>query len=1158
MTNKTALCINKRTIINITIFILTLLFALIINTSKVNAADKSTIMKKWLYTQLYSCFENEFNNSQLPQKTDNSLVAEDVFRKEGTMYLPSFNFQYNGTYTFVNCYELFNGSGGISGLKNDATNSNATWSTQENAKSFLYNMGYTFDSTEDISFKLNLVMEKCNYKYNTTYNPRDCNLKEAVDKKTESISSSLISIDSKTGTYSIDNKTMGENFTVDVNNNKREIIIKVYEGGSLADADTIIFDDVPREVIIPFGSTPQETIKNIENILPNLNWLIRRTTNDAFSGTKYTIKNYYFNTSDMTTVIQGGNYYFAENQTRFNVSNRVVLHLSGMSVPMLALTPSEKYTLYVYYLDKSIPASISPRITCSPENTANLVQVRLKDSDGEFKTCYANFNNTKPSSINVYTQLNKVGPSSVKVPYITTINMQGVIDWLNETSSSELDDVEPLNAITKSDDIEESTEETADPCYDNSASLGWIVCPIMTKIAEALDGLYDKIIEPFLIVEPTLLTSGDTNGTWQAWSIMVNIANILLVIFLFVVIFSQITGVGITNYGIKKSLPKIFIAAILINLSFIICQLAVDISNILGNSLNEMLVGIGKNVKPSLPEAIDATGINSSEQAGWFKVLLTLGAGGIVGIGIASVASAIFDTGILAGLVIPALLLFVIAIISIIFFFIILGVRKAAVVIFVVLSPLAFVCYMLPNTKKYFDKWLDGFKALLMVYPICGLLLGGSFLVSRVILQAQDINYVMYFTGSMIMIVPYFFIPSLLKGSLRAMGDLGAKLSSLGKSLGTRSSNRLGNTIKNSKGYKERVEQNQENAALRRANRIKKRLGEKDYDSLSKRQQRSLYKAQKTLIADEDIESRAANMATTGYEAAIAGVQSKARDEEISNRLFLMQQNGINGKAYTLDNMDNRMKELAKVQNLSSDEQLELAALARGMVSEKGGAGKLAKIVRDEENEGVSQSFMTSLGDTYANDSTVRSKMREKDAGASIYTEHFMKGGDMAEGKIFSDFKDTNDYQVAIGGRIKSHEVGLGQSGAAFKEYLTGIDNKTNKKKDLYQDIMNNQDLLQQLDVTDREEVVSRANSAGVYGPKPMDVNVIDNNPTTTTSPARPSSPNTSGNYHVPQGNNSQQFTTGDLDVGRAAREANWNDQSRATDNQNDRTIKNQ
>ena len=57
-------------------------------------------------------------------------------------------------------------------------------------------------------------------------------------------------------------------------------------------------------------------------------------------------------------------------------------------------------------------------------------------------------------------------------------------------------------------------------------------------------------------------------------------------------------------------------------------------------------------------------------------------------------------------------------VVSIFFLFLLLAAREAAIIVLVVLSPIAVVLYMLPNTKKLFDKWLKFFEGLLLVYPI--------------------------------------------------------------------------------------------------------------------------------------------------------------------------------------------------------------------------------------------------------------------------------------------------------------------------------------------------------------------------------------------------------------------------------------------------------
>lgn len=416
-----------------------------------------------------------------------------------------------------------------------------------------------------------------------------------------------------------------------------------------------------------------------------------------------------------------------------------------------------------------------------------------------------------------------------------------------------------------SDDYDNTSSSTrTDPCYQSAGALGWAICPIMSSLSNTLTSIYEDMVEPFLAVNPRLLGA-------EAKSVVDKVstfANIAIIIFLLVIIFSQLTGVGIDNYGIKKSLPKLIVTVILVNLSFVICQVAVDLSNIVGSGANSMLSGVDVSITtcndvdggvsngvtlnvPGGRQCVPAD-VSSGSEAGMFRTLVDIASVGLAGVGAIGVGSIILgvaSSGWLAGLIIPVLLLLITAVIAVLFFFVLLGVRQAGVVILAVLSPLALVCYMLPNTKRYFDKWKKAFTGLLVLYPICGLLIGGGQLAAKILISASQ-DYVTYFAGCLIMVVPFFFIPSLLKGSFAAMGNIGAKISGFGKSLGSRGRGRVEGAFKNSDRYKNRVDFNQKRAAERRAERTVSRLGRRsggNVANLSRRQQARMAAANSVL-----------------------------------------------------------------------------------------------------------------------------------------------------------------------------------------------------------------------------------------------------------------------------------------------------------------------
>ena len=318
----------------------------------------------------------------------------------------------------------------------------------------------------------------------------------------------------------------------------------------------------------------------------------------------------------------------------------------------------------------------------------------------------------------------------------------------------------------KGETDEGDDENSDDPnCYDGGGAIGWVLCPIILKASEDITDLYEKAVEPSLQIESSLIF-GDSGqeGTAEAWTIFRNIANLIFIAMFLFVIFSQLTGIGIDNYGVKKALPKLVVMAVLINLSFIICALAVDVSNLLGYGFKEMLFNIADQITVAYPPE----GANGGNGVLWGVAIA-----GAIGTGLAVWAN--------PAIVVTAFISIVAAFISILFLFILLSVRKAAVVLLVAVSPVAIALYSLPNTKSIFDKWFGLFKAMLIVFPTVGLLIGGGQLASAVILTANNgEQFFLWFVGMIVSLAPIFLVPSIVRGSMNAFGSVGARLAGLG------------------------------------------------------------------------------------------------------------------------------------------------------------------------------------------------------------------------------------------------------------------------------------------------------------------------------------------------------------------------------------------
>lgn len=288
--------------------------------------------------------------------------------------------------------------------------------------------------------------------------------------------------------------------------------------------------------------------------------------------------------------------------------------------------------------------------------------------------------------------------------------------------------------------------------------LGWLVCPVINFMARIADAAFAMIADNFLKIEPGLTSGGEVQA---AWGIMRNIANGAFIIMFLAIIISQLTGFGISNYGIKKMLPRLIIAAILVNLSIYICQIAVDLSNILGYGLRAGLGNIGDSISRA----------NSTLQSGqggetWVGLTITILAGGATMV----LALAFLIGALVSGLVVLATIAAL------------LIVRKALIIILVVVSPLAFVAFLLPNTEKFFSKWRSIFIGLLMVFPIIGLLFGGGILAGSIVKAGgTEINStVLEVIGELIKVLPLIAVWSVLKKAIDVAGAISQHINNAG------------------------------------------------------------------------------------------------------------------------------------------------------------------------------------------------------------------------------------------------------------------------------------------------------------------------------------------------------------------------------------------
>lgn len=549
-----------------------------------------------------------------------------------------------------------------------------------------------------------------------------------------------------------------------------------------------------------------------------------------------------------------------------------------------------------------------------------------------------------------------------------------------------------------------------------TTGMGWIVCPVMNFLGDIADGSFD-VITHLLSIRSELVASGDSSGTYVAWQYFRDISNVLFVIAFLVIIFSQLTGVGVNNYGVKKILPRLVITAILVNLSFYLCQIAVDISEILGHSLNSF---IGETIPKqlSLPQSPPTW----TENLG--KVL--------AGVAISAAATGLAIAGYLA-ISVPVLLA---ALLSLVVTLAILVGRQAAVVILIVISPLAFVAYLLPNTEQWFKKWGNMLVGLLLVYPAISLLYGAGKLAGLIIHSANPGDVLMNIVALGATAIPLIATPSLLKGSMNATGTIGAKLSGWA----SKANNAVGARVKDSSSLGEignyRAQQRQIRRAEGRAkttgvrgvlNRVPNALGGMGYaDHMARRG---------SALADQEFEQSVSDSM-----AAQKTMTTEGKDD-VDGLMQVATGKSLTGAVYSEADRVAAIRTIMKTGSLGQREKIYATSSESGVSNAAKAAMREGYFARGDH-----QAFGADLGDQFTlgkvDASALEAGLSEQLTKGKISAATLASDKDVAERvrDIVNGLDDTTKAKVAAQASIAMSSPGTSEKlTSAHRDILSEI-----------------------------------------------------------------------------------------------------------------------
>ncbi len=231
-----------------------------------------------------------------------------------------------------------------------------------------------------------------------------------------------------------------------------------------------------------------------------------------------------------------------------------------------------------------------------------------------------------------------------------------------------------------------TVDDTPPPDCDAGA-FTWAICPIIHALTDIIDWIRDSVIVPLLKEAP--LTQQNDAQVYSIWASMRNVSSLFFILVFFLVIIG--TAAGFDNYTIKKVLPHLVAGAILVPLSWYICALVIDLSNVIGGGAVALLSPIIGSPKIDFDTAIGP---------------LFFGATGILAVGLVYFAFTTIGLGVL-----------VTVLLGVLSAFITLVGRKILITLFIILSPFALLAWVLPNTEKWFSRWWTNFLRLVMIYP---------------------------------------------------------------------------------------------------------------------------------------------------------------------------------------------------------------------------------------------------------------------------------------------------------------------------------------------------------------------------------------------------------------------------------------------------------
>lgn len=268
--------------------------------------------------------------------------------------------------------------------------------------------------------------------------------------------------------------------------------------------------------------------------------------------------------------------------------------------------------------------------------------------------------------------------------------------------------------------------------------LNWVMCPLFTLLSGAVSLLNNMITT--LLIFPVNTYFDSSNGLQQAYSVFRNISVGMLVLAGLLMVISQAADLEIfAAHTVRKALPRIIIAAILIALSWPLLRFTITFFNDLGQWVGQIIITVATSYKAA-QQGFD--GLTFLSQIG------TMAIGGLI----VGVAVLIMGAAAVLSFLVSIVLVFLMG-------FIVLALRQVIILICILGTPIAIASFVLPGTEKVGRFWKDTFIAVMVMFPIITAFLSAGAAMAYITMNAKSGDYTYHILAVIFFIGPYFVLP---------------------------------------------------------------------------------------------------------------------------------------------------------------------------------------------------------------------------------------------------------------------------------------------------------------------------------------------------------------------------------------------------------------